>query len=313
LIAVDVDRKRRFGDALRLPAQAGEGAPGAETGPLMHGQPALFQSDWKDDWFTHAREVVGQERFDMPASLPRTHTQISPTGVAQERLLFTTVYRSTRNPLKPADARRFLFTTDTAAVPAQEKGNADALVGMLAEGLDAVGKTGASASFQRWPAGDTPAAVAAVLGYPDLFAVVLRTPAVLTDPGAESSAADAYTAYWTQAVPGASLINFCAAQHLAGGYLATRRRPWNGRYHPFVLTEAGSVFLLAGPIKDRLAALIRTGLPVAAFAGASPLDWRNCPFVPGNGFGEIRVDYLSAKPPMPADDEPVGWAEVQHV
>ncbi len=137
--------------------------------------------------------------------------------------------------------------------------------------------------------------------------MTLRTPAVLTDPRTDLSAADAYAAYWGQIIPGARLIDFCARQYLAGGYLAMRRRPWPGVYHPFVVTAAGSVFLLAGHIGDRLNVLIRTGLPPSAFKEAASLDWRNCPFVPGNGYGEIRADHLS--------DEAIlkSLARVEHV
>jgi hypothetical protein len=77
-----------------------------------------------------------------------------------------------------------------------------------------------------------------------------------------------------------------------GGYQATRFRPWNPTYHPFVVTEPGSVFLLHGDIEEDLEQLARGGLPLPLFQKANPLDWRNCPFVPQNGFGAIRVDHL---------------------
>ena len=48
----------------------------------------------------------------------------------------------------------------------------------------------------------------------------------------------------------------------------------------------------------RLKTLMRTGLPVARYAGLPPLTWENCPFVPGNGYGAIRADHLSTEAAM---------------
>ena len=88
-------------------------------------------------------------------------------------------------------------------------------------------------------------------------------------------------------------MDFCASQHLAGGYLAYRYRPWGKTYHPFVVTDAGSVFLLRGAPRSRLEALTISGLPLPVFEDAAPLTWQNCPFTPENGFGAIRANHLA--------------------
>jgi hypothetical protein len=79
---------------------------------------------------------------------------------------------------------------------------------------------------------------------------------------------------------------------MAGGYLGTRRRAFgSGTYFPFVLTNEGSVFTLEISSEDARQALLhalRFGLPVPPF-GARPLTWRNCPYVPENGYGEIDL------------------------
>ncbi len=122
---------------------------------------------------------------------------------------------------------------------------------------------------------------------------MLRTAGILTDASPGTSAEDAYSAYWKSVLPQAVLVDFFAAQRLAGGYQSVRRRAY-GRdtYRPFVLTEPGSVFLLQGPIAGTLDNFIRFGLPVPLLGGRS-VSWRTCPFVPGNGFGAIDVEYLS--------------------
>jgi hypothetical protein len=82
----------------------------------------------------------------------------------------------------------------------------------------------------------------------EAWPVLLETPSVLTDPDDDRPVADKYADYFTY-VSGASiqLLNYFARRTLAGGYLAVRRRRYGpGRYCPFELTSAGSVFLIAG-------------------------------------------------------------------
>ena len=297
IVAVPGDRGPIFGDALRI----GGGKDGIVP-CLIDGKPAEFQWDWKAGMEEKARLELARACYEPPSLLARTHTRIGPEGVAADKDLFTTIACSTltghlRRP------RRFLFSIDLGGVAPTELDRVRRLVATLRDGLDGIGRTSASATFEPWPDGDIPLPVAPVLGdsdgrgkrEPALFAVVLRTDAVLTDPRTTLSAAEAYDAYWTAILPeGASLVDFCASQHLAGGYLATRHRPWGAAtYHPFVVTDAGSVFLLSGPIEQCLTALTRSGLPLPSYQDANPLDWRNCPFVPENGFGAIRANYLS--------------------
>jgi hypothetical protein len=276
----------QFGDDLRLPDSDRAG------GPMIGDRAALFTSDWKPDWFAGEAEArrPGHAPFDEPKRLPRTHTRIKD-GLAADGQLFTTIARSVLRA--DGGARRWLMTVDLVDVPDNLKTEAYVLIKMLRDGLDGLGRTGASVTFKDWPPGNRCPDINHVLGHPALFAVVLRTAAVLTDPRAGGTARAAYEEYWRTVLPAAELIDFCAAQRLAGGYQATRFRPWNSTYHPFVMTQPGSVFLLRGPIEGELKRLARRGLSLPGFAGAAPLDWRNCPFVPQNGFGAIRVDHLS--------------------
>ncbi len=267
----------RFGDALR-PA-------GADTppGPQIGGQAALFQSDWKPAWPAEAARALKLPGFTPLPMLPRTHTAIGAAGVAADQQLFTTVARSPRG--------RFLLRIDLAGVANDEK--AWQLVALLRAGLDGIGRTGASVSFPDASVKPPDLQVSPAWGHANVYAVVLRTDAVLTDPRTHHDADAAYRHYW-HTVAGAELIDFYAAQHLAGGYLATRYRPW-GRdtYHPFVVTDAGSVFLLRGDIAGRLRQFTRSGLPLPEFEGVEKLNWRNCPFVPENGYAAIRANHLS--------------------
>jgi len=291
IVAVKDGEELKVGEAMRIERPESERLD-TIRGALIDGKAASFAWDWKPDWFD--KERADRPDFTEPAYLPRTHTAIGEGGVAAEHLLFTTIARSVQWQGDPSRDRRFLMNVDLRGVPPDQREKARTLVAMMCEGLDGIGRTGATASFKRWPDGDSPPEPRPVLGHSDLFAVVLRTAAVLTDPRTEASADIAYADYWENAAaPGSKLVDFCASQRLAGGYLATRRRPWGRAYHPFVVTEPGAVFVLRGSIGDRLADLVRTGLPLPRFAGRDQaLDWRTCPYVPENGYGAFRADHL---------------------
>lgn len=284
-----------FGDALMLPDRP-NGANEPMRGPRLAGEAATFPVDWKEGWEAAARQALGIAHYVPPSALPRTHTAIGDRGIAANQQLFTMLARSALCSEYGQHPRRFLMTADVSGVPEPERERARRLVALMAAGLDGIGRTGATARFERWAAGDAIAAVRPVRGFDDLFAVVLRTDSVMTDPRTPQDAREAYQAYWREVTGGnAELVDFCATQHLAGGYLATRYRPWGATYHPFVVTDAGSVFLLRGPIRAWLEQLTASGLPLPAFEGAAPLDWRNCPFTPENGFGSIRANHLSSE------------------
>jgi hypothetical protein len=274
LISVKDGDAYNFGDALQVP----EG-----NGAMIKGKAGVFLTDWKSDAFSLAAQKLGYASSDEPAKLPRTHTAIGPGGVANDQQLFTTIARSVRG-------RQWLVTVD----------GSKALVDQLAAGLDGVGKTSATATLRKvaQPATIQPQPVH---GTTDQFAIVLQTPALMLDPKGDTNVGAQYALYFRTVCPEAKLLNFYAAQRLAGRYLATRRRPYGAStYYPFIMTDSGAVFLLqaeagkAVSLRERLAKLMRTGLPVVTLKGAAPLDWRNCPFVPENGFGEIRADHLSA-------------------
>jgi hypothetical protein len=142
----------------------------------------------------------------------------------------------------------------------------------------------------------------------DLWIVTLQTPALLCEIGeigpGLSDALPVYGGYWRTASGGAlELVRLFAAQSLAGGgYLWKQfmRRPL---YRPYVLTRAGSTFVLrraSGPQNGNawrcVEGWMQHGLPVAktvreAFGlKGDASDWQRCPYTPENGFGEIAVN-----------------------
>lgn len=142
-----------------------------------------------------------------------------------------------------------------------------------------------------------------------LWIVTLQSPALLCDPRSlreASGAEDLETAYrhTIASLSGNSLrlLRHFSAQSMAGGdYL--RRRFQGKRYAPYLLTDAGSVFVLkASPGKESQAqdcvdTWLRQGLELPAWArelyargGRDGAHWSNCPYIPENGYGEIAVN-----------------------
>lgn len=288
LVGVEAASGAAVGDALDVPD--GKGA-------IIDGSAPLFVPDWKPSLFEAADEKLGRPEYDPPARITRTHTAIDTTGTARDQMLFSTIARS--NLDIEGKTRSWLLRIDAAAVG--NAGEADRLVAVLGQGLDGIGKTNARAEFhfdEPAPAPGNAPAVRHVHGRPDHFALVLLTPAILVDPLSVTSVAEQYAAYFAAVCAGAHVVSFYASQRMAGRYAAMRHLPYPA-YYPFVLTSPGSVFLLrdtkgAGSLERRLRELLESGLPVpSSMTNAKPLDWKNCPFVPENGFGAFTADYLA--------------------
>ena len=139
-------------------------------------------------------------------------------------------------------------------------------------------------------------------GQDGFFFVTLQTDALLGEPGGLRSGAglaelDAfYEAAWREISGGQlQLVRFFARQRLLGGnYLWKRFRPREA-YSPYLLTVAGSVFVLkaTGTVEDarkKVADWLEKGLPVPKSCVGGESAWKTCPFVPENGWGEIAVD-----------------------
>lgn len=303
------DRIGILADASRIPFG---------RGGIICGKAARFPTDWKTPAFTLARRYLGLPESDIPR-LVRAHTAIDgDTGTALEHKLFTTLARSVRHEVPvdeyasdtPTDApvatrwvdRTWTLDVDLGGVSEIDRPTARRLIATLLEdGLDGIGRTGATATFERLT--DTPLPrPAPIRGTSDLYAVVLDTPALLLDGVAECgggswrrSASEAYRDYWRAALgdPDLELRNVFAAQTWKGGYIARRHRLY-GAYHPFLLTSEGSVFVLRTTASTELAHIARYGLPPPTIETGGAVDWRTCPYVRENGYGHIRFHLADA-------------------
>jgi hypothetical protein len=132
---------------------------------------------------------------------------------------------------------------------------------------------------------------------------------LLCDPQQELH--QAYGETWQQLSNNSlEMVRFFATQTLAGGhYLWKRfqdRRTTSGEpqpYQPYLLTNAGSVFVLK-PVANReqtaqehIKQWFNTGLPIAdnlleryALSAEVQNQWQQCPYISQNGYGEVAVN-----------------------
>lgn len=148
-----------------------------------------------------------------------------------------------------------------------------------------------------------------------LTVVSLQTDAMILNPdeiknGGEVEIAERYKDFWKSdnVSKGAyEMIRHFAVHDLKGGYMGKRFRT-KGAYRPFLMTSAGSVFVLKAIRPDHAKAAceswMRDGLPPPAWsldlygregvdslpAEGGRLDWKKCPYIRENGFGEIAVN-----------------------
>ncbi len=269
-----------------------------EPGPrLVRSTAPKFASDWKSD-----EEGMVRKAFGWPdvRRVRRTRTAVdADTGRAADEELFS--YGLVLPDELAWDGVIGLHDIPTA----DQRAVAAELAQLYAWGLPNIGKTRAIATV-TWLTEPTPLAVARqspTAGEPHI--VILQTDFLMTDPDLLSAGKplrDAYAAFWAEASGGAfQLERFFARQSLHGGYLAKRfgtGRFAADRYEPFLVTDRGSVFILAptgsGDVAAALTDWITRGLPLPIwaekrYAANGPL-WKTCPFMPHAGFGEVVID-----------------------
>lgn len=273
-----------------------------EPGPLLiDSQAPVFAIDWKSDTRQKADTLRG---WAEPARELRVRTAIDgETRRAKDGQLFA------QERVVPT-AFVWHGRIDLGAVSARERAQVEReLRTLLVHGLRGLGKTKAHAAVElrdARPDGDYLPSQSADTGP---WVVTLQTPALLlnasdlSETSGERELRAAYEAAFADL--GASslrLVRYFASQRLAGGFYLHRRFHAGERYRPYLLTEPGSVFVLeastaahAAQARDCIAGWQQHGLPLPASLGK--LTWRSCPYVPENGYGEVRVNLKLSRVP----------------
>lgn len=264
-----------------------------EPGPvLIENEAPAFAIDWKsradvDDrfgWHEPKRELRVRTRID------------SDTRRAAEGALFG---------YEMVVPHGFAWHTriDLGGVPADDRAQVEReLREVLAHGLRGIGKTKVSAGVEWLDATADADHVESHAQDAGLWILTLQTPALLCDPEGltESSGERELRERYEHAFAALSagtlrLTRYLARQRLAGGYYIHRRFQPHAPYRPYLLTEAGSLFVLepagaehTAPAREYVDRWRRHGLPLPPWAAGA--TWQTCPYLPENGYGEVAVN-----------------------
>ncbi len=271
-------------------------------GLLLDDKPPAFKVDWKGDAESGILKRFGWA--DPPGEL-RVRTAIdSASRRAADDQLFA--YR-----MIVPDGVTWHASVSLAGVDATARSTVAAeLQQLLRHGLFALGKTKARALVTTTGSSLPPATL-----QKDLVVITLQSAALLCDPSRHLLQGDQHgstdrDAMWAEyadvwkSLSGGSLAleNYFHRQSLAGGGYLRHRFQHSKPYRPYLLTEAGSVFLFRINDADRAAACLtrwlQRGIELSPavrrfyLLDKVPEDilWTSCPYVPENGFGEIAVD-----------------------
>jgi hypothetical protein len=238
-------------------------------------EPLEFQRDWKNS----QREQVCTQ-FYLPGNLPRhvrTRTAISlGDNVPEPAKLFSQRCVATLNTVWHT---ALILPEDTDE---QLQAKLGALAAFLkGQGIARIGKTAVEAGCTT-----SLFTTAGLVRNGGTVRITLQTPAWLLSPGSlAKDGADLFEAYshYFRDRLNCTLKDFAALQYWSGGpRFVGRKSSRSDGYYPWLMTHAGSVFILANVDEDKLLAALRCGLPAA-----ENRTWKDCPFLPQNGYGEI--------------------------
>ncbi len=287
-------------------------AAGIKAPRLLKGGTApAFQPDWKDEAFEAARSLTGQAQVPMEL---RVRTAISTAdGRAKDKSLFA--YRVAAPRAKSAngemEAYQWLSQIDLDAVDEMVRPQvAGDLKSLLQNyGLLGVGKlkTHCKVHHKEW----SPVQASTATPLPGgRWIVTLQTPALMLatcqfkEPASEDELRSLLDKYWADVSDQAlTLHDYFAGWELAGGtYLQSKQHRKD--YQPYLLAQAGSVFVLEATAADaakgeeKISDWLKEGLPIGPGVRdtfdlkGDASDWEKCSYIPQNGFGEIAVNQL---------------------
>jgi len=279
------------------------------------GKAPLFKIDWKDT-DNSVGEIISKFGWTSCEIINKTRTAIDPkTRRARDEMLYTfqyltpyvSGYSGKNGSVKKEHQVRWFANIRFPEIGSDlQKQMVSQFFEAVQQGWHTLGKRDSrfNLMLKTGRAKDRVARATEDYLKDDLAIVTLQTDALMFDGQPLADKPDnldlfsVYQHYWNAATGGAcELTRFFARQKLAGGYLA-KRYPIYNNYYPFVLTEAGSVFVLKAKdnagAKEALKRLSEQGLPlppdILARLPQGKEPWESCPFVPENGYGEIKIN-----------------------
>jgi hypothetical protein len=268
---------------------------------LIEGEAPAFQIDWKDGGTIRAEFGWPELETEL-----RVRTAIEgETKRAQDKQLFA--YKM----IVPGADDVWLSSVVVDGVVESARGAVAAELDEALEcGLFALGKTKARAEVSK-KAG----ALQTAKLHGNTVAITLQTSALLCDPRrhlapngqtgtAKMEAMQAeYREVWQDLSGGAlTLLHYFHTISLAGSEYMRKRFQDGQPYRPYLLTDPGSVFLLRIEDFEKAESCVTQWLNRGIGLSAAVLDfygignvpkeslWKQCPFLPENGYGEIAVN-----------------------
>jgi hypothetical protein len=265
---------------------------------------------FKTDWKRAATDVAAAAQcWGETEHHLRVRTAIAQ-GQAEKSSLFAYDCVVAKRDGNRVPQTRWLFDVDLAAIPSTAREDAWCeLAELFQYGLAPLGKTDVRGQISIadestlgavWRSGidavESGALVSVVLATDSLL---FPTDEIAVSPGPKMI--DVYRAAFeslmarNDAAGAMALSHIFATQRLAGGEYLSRRFMKDRAYQPFVLTEAGSVFVFRILDAELAKAVMGTwqshGLPLPdAVVEAYGQDWQSHPYLPKNGFGEVSID-----------------------
>jgi hypothetical protein len=274
-----------------------------------------FQIDWKESYAT--KNLFESFGWGTPEIINKTRTAIEEkTRTAKEEKLYTFQYLTPYQVLAtddPDEEKKRVRWISRILLPKMDQTEKQRLLQELNRAIHLgwrhMGKR--DSRFRLVDIGkeacDSPFAPRkSTFSQAGLAVIMLQTDTLMFDAKAlaeEKSGIDLhaiYENYWDKITGGScKLLRFFARQRMSGGYLAKSLYPlYRDCYYPYVLTEAGSVFVLKILNEDvavqNFLDFTQKGLPlppqiIELFPEEDEQSehWKHCPYVPENGYGEI--------------------------
>ena len=267
---------------------------GLFDGPALIGNPPTapeFAVDWKshDD----VQQLFGWANLERELRV-RTSIDSSRRKVKDEQLF--------AYDMVVPQGEAWYCQIDLNAVPEHDRAQVESqLHDLLSQDLRGLGKTKSRVKVEILTGGAVPPKhISQSAPRDDVWVVTLQTPTLLCDPTKlpQASLLTAYDEVWSQlSTQSLRLKHFYAHQSLAGGFYLYHRFQPGKEYSPWLLTDAGSVFVLeAGPGQQAEAQAcidewLMHGLPLPEWAETRYGNhWSSCPFLREGGYGEIAVN-----------------------
>jgi hypothetical protein len=275
---------------------------------LINNKTPAFAIDWKS---------TPKNDFGFPEVKTelRTRTAIDPNTLrAEDKKLFS------YEQVVPNDLT-WNAQVDLSRIPENDRTQVlSELQSLLSQGLGSIGKTKTPATI-AWLSAMKPTLESDCKPLESKqWIITLQTDTLLGSPESlnESSGQKELHAMYKKAWSELSnnklcLVRYFARQYLPGSYARHQYfNPKANSYKPWLLTEAGSVFLLQAEDEQAGQTAIEDwlthGLPLSTqtltyyeIPNDINSQWQHCPFIPQNGYGEIAVNLAIGERLKPND------------